>query len=423
MCIQPNNASGFELTIDLIQPLKRVKLWDIPHRYYCSILGTCLDIKEMKKISRKARLNLPPGATDYEIHSKFVYQAGATKSMAMYLNKYLDKKYQKDLKKCDAFSSQQELKEYWKQAKGNGDISSAYWVVLTHPFNTEVLTSHVFGDIHMLGHQLGSSLRADIKLLGELEAKCESMEETLRVTSERYKRDISQKNKTISRMESRLADYDLMVSELKKAQKRISFLEESSGLKKLAAEKADFFNKYTREKRRAENAEKRLAASNKKRLALQRSLEKLSEKHERTREELVRQELNVRECLNARPCPAATCPEGKKCPCPGVLGKKFLYVGGRTNLIRHYRSLIEEKGGHFLYHDGGSQESDSRLEELLNQVDAVFCPVDCVSHKASLRVKSTCKKRGKPFLMLRSSGLGALAGGLSKLSSEEICFH
>lgn len=51
----------------------RYKLWEISDRIHCSIIGTYLEVKELKQIARKAEINLTdPLMTDYQIHQTFV---------------------------------------------------------------------------------------------------------------------------------------------------------------------------------------------------------------------------------------------------------------------------------------------------------------------------------------------------------------
>jgi hypothetical protein len=114
---------------------------------------------------------------------------------------------------------------------------------------------------------------------------------------------------------------------------------------------------------------------------------------------------------------------GSLCGCPekrrnekGLCGRAILYVGGRSNLVHHYRQLVELLGGKFLYHDGGQQDSPRRLPELLLQADAVCCPLDCVSHDATMRIKRECKHTQTEQHLLRSSGVTSFARALADLS-------
>lgn len=54
---------------------------------------------------------------------------------------------------------------------GRGEISGAYWAVLTHPLTNHALVQDAFGEVHMLSHLVGRSLRADLRRLAELEAE------------------------------------------------------------------------------------------------------------------------------------------------------------------------------------------------------------------------------------------------------------
>jgi hypothetical protein len=74
-----------------------------------------------------------------------------------------------------------------------------------------------------------------------------------------------------------------------------------------------------------------------------------------------------------------------------LCGKRILCVGGRSNLVQYYRALVERRGGEFLHHDGGIEESLDAVTRALTTVDAVFCPVDCVSHAACLKVEKACR--------------------------------
>ena len=58
-------------------------------------------------------------------------------------------------------------------------------------------------------------------------------------------------------------------------------------------------------------------------------------------------------------------------------------------------------------HDGGLEDSTSLLPGMISTADAVYFPVDCISHRAALRVKELCRESGKPFVPLRSASLAS----------------
>jgi len=66
-----------------------------------------------------------------------------------------------------------------------------------------------------------------------------------------------------------------------------------------------------------------------------------------------------------------------------------------------------------LSHDGGQHDHPSLLPGLISRADRVVFPVDCVSHDAALTVKRLCRQLGKPWLPLRSAGLGSFLAAIS----------
>lgn len=114
-------------------------------------------------------------------------------------------------------------------------------------------------------------------------------------------------------------------------------------------------------------------------------------------------------------CKACTDRQTDQCPGPALCGKTVLYVGGIRRMVPYYRQLIERHGGQFLHHDGGKEIARRLLPSMSTCADAVFCPIDCVSHDACHCVKKFCKRYQKPFVPMRSASLSALARGLGKM--------
>ncbi len=97
-----------------------------------------------------------------------------------------------------------------------------------------------------------------------------------------------------------------------------------------------------------------------------------------------------------------------------LCGRRVAYVGGRSGIVGHFRTLVERLNGHFIHHDGGKEDHEGQLGRILGQADVVLCPVDCVSHRASLRAKQFCKRTAKPFVPLRTAGLSSFVTGLRR---------
>lgn len=102
----------------------------------------------------------------------------------------------------------------------------------------------------------------------------------------------------------------------------------------------------------------------------------------------------------------------------GVDVRSFLYVGGRDCQVAHLRQIATNFGAELIHHDGGLREAVSRIDTVLPSVDCVFCPIDCISHDACLRVKSGCKKFGKTFIPLRNGSKSSLERALQTMSDR-----
>jgi hypothetical protein len=98
--------------------------------------------------------------------------------------------------------------------------------------------------------------------------------------------------------------------------------------------------------------------------------------------------------------------------------KSFLYVGGRDCQVAHLRQIATNFGAELIHHDGGLREAVSRIDTVLPSVDCVFCPIDCISHDACLRVKTGCKKFGKTFIPLRNGSKSSLERALQTLNDR-----
>ena len=96
--------------------------------------------------------------------------------------------------------------------------------------------------------------------------------------------------------------------------------------------------------------------------------------------------------------------------------KSFLYVGGRDCQVAHLRQIASNFDAELIHHDGGLREAVSRIDTLLPSVDCVFCPIDCISHDACLRVKSGCKKWEKAFVPLRNGSKSSFERALQSMS-------
>ena len=73
-----------------------------------------------------------------------------------------------------------------------------------------------------------------------------------------------------------------------------------------------------------------------------------------------------------------------------------------------------------LHHDGGEEEGVNVLERLIGRADAVFCPIDCVSHQACLLAKQLCRRLEKPFVPLRTGSGTCFLRAIDRWRGAEI---
>jgi len=66
---------------------------------------------------------------------------------------------------------------------------------------------------------------------------------------------------------------------------------------------------------------------------------------------------------------------------------------GRPGHIHRIRTFVEEAQAELLHHDGGVEERKGLLAGIVSRADAIFFPVDCVSHDTVVVLKQWAGKR------------------------------
>lgn len=266
----------------------------------------------------------------------------------------------------------------------------------------------------MLSHLVGASRRSDVARAHDLEVRCAALDERLAQLKHDHRAAVKECKSLTDDLGSRRRERDLSERRLIIAQRRIEQLESQKPVRELQTRIAEL-DRWLREMAaRAATAEAALSDS-------QVMLAELREHGTRTGEQL-RELAAENEALESELTARMVCPFAGGAACEtddavsGLCGKRILCVGGRTNLIAHYRALVERHGGEFLHHDGGLEESLDAMTRAMSTVDAVLCPIDCVSHAATLKVKRACKHLAKEFIVLRSSGLSSFARGIRTIA-------
>jgi hypothetical protein len=413
-----SNETPDALLAEFLQGGARRKLWENDPQFNCSIVGTCLTMGELRKIGRKVRIAGLDGKSEMELHSFFVRSArgeGDRKVVARLMQKTLERKFHATVNRFDKAKTEGELAELWRQAREAGDIPGPYWAIVTHPAATENLVEDVFGHVHMLSHLVGASNRADLRRLKELEAERDALAEELAAVK------FATRERTGQRLdiEDRLAESQAAGRRLEETVERLQALADGSEVEVLRATVERLHQDLDERTRRAEAAERQLAKREGQVGRLTRSVERLDGELGEIRIEnaALEQLLDGGTKVNCDgDCEG--CDECVDAPVNvDLAGRRILYVGGRGKMTRHFRALVERSNGEFIHHDGGLEDAQSRLDDILARCDAVLCPMDCVSHAASQRTKKYCKRYAKPVVMLRSSGISSFTRGLHQLAN------
>jgi len=368
----------------------RRRIWELDAHLHCSVIGTCLSSAELKGLLAKLDRDTA-GLSDHGLHGLAVSLAGSHDKGGKLLTKALDKRHRLAVARFERAASVADLATLWLDARQQGEIPGAYWAVLTHPAATSELIRRVFGEVHMLSHLVGAANRADIRRLNKLEAEKEELEEKLR-------RQQAQLRDAILSRDGKIRE---LCALLGKDQERAAAPVEGEGRDDGALEGV------------IADLERRLAAETRRRGGLGERLEQAladlgAERAARIAAE-ARAEALATELAAFEAGLGADAPPGQR-PMDVTLalqGKTLLYVGGRPKQVGHAKALSERAGAIFLHHDGGIEDSGALLAGLVSRADLALFPVDCISHEAARIVKRLCRQAAKPFLPLRSSGIGS----------------
>jgi hypothetical protein len=332
--------------------------------------------------------------TDHALHSEAVGLSGHHNPCSKLLHKTLDQRHEIAVKQFGRLQGEAAVMEKWREARQAGDIPGAYWAVLTHPDVGDTGIRQAFGDVHMLSHLIGSANRADVKRLAVLEAEKAELLEKVERQQVRLCEAVTARDATIRRLSA-------LAAEQVTSQAKPEPDDEVLALRHLVS---DLQARLASEMARRERLDARLAETTE----VSQSWQRRALAAESDKQALL-QELQAIERCVASPQEVR---DATRLPPQCVL-----YVGGRPGTVEQVRDALTDAGGELLAHDGGLHDNMAQLTALIGQADRVVFPVDCVSHDAALTVKRLCRQLGKPWLALRSSGLGSF---LSALATSEI---
>ncbi len=376
----------------VVKGSRRRKLWEIPHKFHCPVIGVCFDVDELRAMMGKV-MHFPRDTSDFVLHTTAVGACEERSQLANILHKHLERRFALTIRRFAAARDSHALAALWNdEARRGAEIPAALWASWTHPACDARLEQQIYGDIHMTQHQVGSGSRADLATLKNLRAENEQLRRQLDAARHDNESLRAEKSRETRALGQRIVD---LRADLAGKEVRCASL--SAQLDLLRETLPDLKDRQALA-RRANDAEARASA-----LAA----------HAATQEEEVSR---LKHALDQNSPPAAPADDenghfldvDRNRPV-NIAGKCVLCVGGRSGAVDAYRQMIEQRGGRFLHHDGGLEESLHRIDGALAAADLVICQSGCISHNAYWRVKEQCKRTGKPCIFMKRGGVSGLS--------------
>lgn len=387
------------------QGSRRRKLWDIPHKFHCPVVGVCFGVEELRGLMAKTML-FPRDTTDFVLHTTAVGACETRTPLAELLHKQLEKRFLLNVRTFAKAKDVEALRTLWQDAVRSGlDLPAALWASWTHPACDILLEQDIYADIHMTQHQLGTGTRADLSVLRALKEENNQLRRQLDEARREIEAQRTEKSRETRKLGERVGELHIEM-----ARKDAYTATLAGQLDLLRRSLPDLKDRQTLA-RRATDAEARAAALTAQAGELGREIDclrALAEQVERTNKQLLADNTGSTGEAAAAPDTAST----------NLSGKCVLCVGGRSGSIDSYRQIIEQRGGRFLHHDGGLEESLHRIDGALAAADLVICQAGCISHNAYWRVKEQCKRTGKPCLYMKRGSTSGLSRLIDQTHSE-----
>ena len=376
----------------------RKKLWEFPHNFQCSIIGTCLTLAEARKVGRKfGVVSDDPTQLDATVHSFIVREASKQNLVSTHVCNLLNRKFEGMIRKASAADTPPKVLAFWREACDSGLVPSGYWAALTCPALEEEGMIRIFSDVHMLSHINGSN---NVVLMRRLAHTEKVLEENLEKQTELQRRSAMREQDLRKKIEIETTKNAVARQQLEGRvedpsphyQQTTKSLE--TRLQKLELQTNKLSHKLC-ERNRELAAARNILKVRDEEIA---DLRRLLASHDRR--------------LNTAIVPA------QEDVHPAIDGMQFLYVGGRPQTKIRIQNLVQEQGAELVCHDGGkTKTSICALKTLIESSHAVFMPVDKVSHASAVETKRLCRQCNKPFITMKSCSMACFQQALLQLEA------
>jgi hypothetical protein len=401
---------------------RRRRIWDLSRDTHCPVVGVCIPLTVLRRLIGKALGGIAQ-ADDYEIHVGAIAECSYRNRVSEMLQEDLDQRYALTIKRFRAAKTVDALTQLWLEAIYQGDVAGAFWASLTHPLCDGGLQEGLCRDMHMLQHQAGATVRADIVRFNAVLEENAILGREMARQQERHTRFVQEKTQEIDQLQQSVV------------QLRADSMGKESVIAYLSADLQALKNavpEFDSRQRLQQKVEQMALRQTELEQQLRDVKQKLAEAKRSSKETIdsssdhcqdLEQERNLVATLETRQASHQNkVPEHKRhrtIPITLQLQQKnVLCVGGRSGNVASYRDLIERIGGRFAHHDGGMEDNQSLLDSSLAAADLVICQTGCISHNAYWRVKEFCKRTGKRCVFVENPSVSSFARGLEQVSEE-----
>ncbi len=370
---------------------RRRRLWELPHKYHCPIIGVCFDVAELRKIVGRV-LKYPADTTDYVWHTIAVGVCDTRCPMSEQFGRILDRRFAVMIRRLSACKTPEDLCQAWRSICLAGiEIPAGLWAACTHPACDGELELEIHSDIHMIQHQVGAGVRVDRKAMQHLRAENSRLCQALAETSKYHEQQRAESVDAMQALNQKNAALQAEVSAREASNQRLR-----AELDQLRSAMPDLPERQ-RLLARLQEVESMLQAAREHESNLEKEVCRLRDFA-----------VSAEETIEILTSNAHSDEDGQETvPGRSLSGKSVLCVGGRSGAMNSYREVVEQFGGRFMHHDGGREESLHRIDSALAAADIVICQAGCISHNAYWRVKDQCKRTGKPCMFVKNAGLSS----------------
>ena len=400
--------------IDHSASSRRLRLWELSSGAHCPVIGVCISIDALRRVADKLLVGTK-ALNDYQLHCEVIAHCKRRSPLAEALQKVLTQRYASALRSTATLKTSHALAAWWHEqstaSHANTDLHnlpSALWATLTHAQCDAMLSDKVLGEVHMIQHQVGVAQRCDQAQLERSTAELSSLKRELQTMQQRLQQQASEHAALTARQQKELMQLGCEVVSgstlLAAARADLKSLQVSTPQLKSRVELA---RENDRQKNRIIDLERALTLAKDQALIQAKdgaaALSSMAAQHAESLSE-----------MTAR-IPSDTSAEADTQRASALFNDRaVLCVGGRPASVPLYRLIVEKTGGRFLHHDGGEQESQTRLDATLAAADLVICQTGCISHGAYWRVKDHCKRHSKPCVFVENPGSASLRRALAE---------